>query len=66
MVGAGYGCRPSEELDGTSIIDISDGTNIVVSAFNTPQYDFEMVNLHGLIIAFGGWNMMVYKRSKRL
>ena len=46
-------------LDETSIIDISDGSNIVVSAFNTPRYDFEMVHLqilHGLI-AFGGWNI---------
>ena len=35
---------------------MSDGAKIVVSAFNTPQYDFEMVNLYGLTIAFGGWN----------
>ena len=56
MVGGSYRYRPSDKLDETSIIDISDGSNIVVSAFNTPRYDFEVVNLHGLI-AFGGWNI---------
>ena len=56
VVGGGYTYYPTGNLAETSIIDISDGSNVVASAFNTLRYDFEMVNLHGLVIAFGGWN----------
>ena len=56
VVGGGYTYYPTGDLAETSIIDISDGSNVVASGFNTLRYDFQMVNLHGLVIAFGGFN----------
>ena len=56
VVGGGFTYYPRGDLAETSIIDTSDGSNVVASAFNTLRYDFQMVNLHGLVIAFGGWN----------
>ena len=60
VVGGGYTYYPDGNLAETSIIDISDGSNVVAAGFNTLRYDFQMVNLHGLVIAFGGWNKADY------
>ena len=61
VVAGGYTYYPTDgDLAETSIIDIDDGSNVVAAPFNTLRYDFEMVNLHGLVIAFGGWNTADY------
>ena len=56
VVGGGYTYSPTGNLAETSIINVSDGSNIVAAAFNTLRYNFRMINLHGVVIAFGGWN----------
>ena len=57
VVGGGYTYYPvAGNLAETSVININDGSNVVAAAFNTLRYDFTMINLHGLVIAFGGWN----------
>ena len=56
VVGGGYTYSPTGNLAETSVIDITDGSNVVAAAFNTLRYDFRMINLHGVVIAFGGWN----------
>ena len=60
MVGGGYTYYPTGNLAETSIIDTDDGSNVVAAPFNTLRYDFEMINLHGIVIAFGGWNKADY------
>ena len=55
VVGGGYTYYPTGNLAETSIIDINDGSNVVAAPFNTLRYDFEMINLQGTVIAFGGW-----------
>ena len=49
VVGGGYTYSPTGNLAETSIIDISDGSNVVAAAFNTLRYDFTMINLHGSV-----------------
>ena len=56
MVGGGYTYYPTGNLAETSVIDIDDGSNVVAAPFNTLRYDFVMINLHGMVVAFGGWN----------
>ena len=60
MVGGGYTYYPDGNLAETSIININDGSNIATDPFNTLRYDFTMINLHGLVVAFGGWNKADY------
>ena len=65
VVGGGFSYNPSRNLDETTIIDLNsdDGSNVVAAGFNTPRYNFEMINLHGLIFAFGGYD---YAKSAAL
>ena len=60
VVGGGFTYYPDGDLAETSIIDISDRSDADAAAVNTLRYDFEMVNLHGLVVAFGGWNKADY------
>ena len=64
VVAGGYTYYPTGNLAETSVIDISDGSNVVAAPFNTLRYDFEMINLHGVVIAFGGWNKAQYTGLK--